>query len=405
MRVLVNRYPALGRKTGVGQYTTELLRCLKAQAGRSIHVIPPPPLWHAEQLWAKARPYLRPGARPTEDEPAAPASAAPPPSAWKKLLSQGRAAIREYVCASALRGGYDLYHEPNHVPLPIDLPTVVTIHDLSVMLYPEWHPRERVVEFEREFHRCVPRVKHFCAVSEFTRQEMIRLLPVAPERITVTPNGTRPGLGPLRADEVASALRKLRLPSRYLLYVGTIEPRKNLLTLLRAYCGLPKGLRERWPLLLVGSWGWKAGPVADFLDGTGRASGILHRGYLDERHLTALYNGARALVYPSHYEGFGLPPVEMHACGGAVLASTAGALVETVGGQAHLIPPDDVDGWRASMRLVLEDDDWWESLRRGACEAARPYTWERCAAETLRVYRSVCGDDGQVELSPLRAVG
>jgi alpha-1,3-rhamnosyl/mannosyltransferase len=105
-----------------------------------------------------------------------------------------------------------------------------------------------------------------------------------------------------------------------------------------------------------------------------------------------LYNGARALVFPSFYEGFGLPPVEMLACGGAVLASTAGAVAETVGGQAHLIEPLDIDGWREAMRRVVEDDDWWHSLRRGAVESARPFTWEQCAADTLRVYRQLAGD-------------
>jgi alpha-1,3-rhamnosyl/mannosyltransferase len=97
------------------------------------------------------------------------------------------------------------------------------------------------------------------------------------------------------------------------------------------------------------------------------------------------------LVFPSLYEGFGLPPVEMLACGGAVLASTAGAVAETVGRQAHLVEPLDVDGWRKAMLRVATDDDWWRGLRRGAVEAARPFTWERCAADTLRVYRHLCG--------------
>lgn len=105
--------------------------------------------------------------------------------------------------------------------------------------------------------------------------------------------------------------------------------------------------------------------------------------------MAALYCGARALVYPSLYEGFGLPPLEMLACGGAVLASTAGALRETVGGQAHLVDPEDDDGWHASLTRVVFDDDWWHSLRQGAEEVARPYTWDQCAADTLGVYQAV----------------
>jgi glycosyltransferase involved in cell wall biosynthesis len=107
-------------------------------------------------------------------------------------------------------------------------------------------------------------------------------------------------------------------------------------------------------------------------------------------------------VYPSLYEGFGLPPVEMLACGGAVLASTAGALVETVGKKAHLIEPLDLDGWRWAMQRVIEDDDWWQALRRGAVEAVRSFTWEQCATDTLRVYRRLGGQETSVQ-RPLAA--
>jgi alpha-1,3-rhamnosyl/mannosyltransferase len=143
--------------------------------------------------------------------------------------------------------------------------------------------------------------------------------------------------------------------------------------------------------VLVGGWGWNVRRVADYLDSVGRHRGVRHLGYVPDEDLPYLYNGARALAYPSFYEGFGLPPVEMLACGGAVLASTAGAVAETVGGQAHLIEPLDLDGWRHALRRVCADDDWWQELRTGATEAARPYTWERCAADTLRVYRAVRG--------------
>jgi alpha-1,3-rhamnosyl/mannosyltransferase len=181
------------------------------------------------------------------------------------------------------------------------------------------------------------------------------------------------------------------LPPRYLLCLGTIEPRKNVLTLLRAYCALPAALRERWPLVLAGAWGWNTEAVADYFHAEARHRGVLHLGYVADAHLAAVYNGARALVYPSRYEGFGLPPLEMMACGGAVLASTAEALAETVGGQAHLVHPEDVDGWRAALARVLTDDNWWRALRQGAMAHARRFTWDRCAEETWAVYRTVLG--------------
>jgi alpha-1,3-rhamnosyl/mannosyltransferase len=283
----------------------------------------------------------------------------------------------------------DIYHEPNFIPLASDVPTIATFHDLSVVLHPEWHPLDRVAHFEERLRRGLAQCSHVLAISESARQEIVRTLGVRPEQVTRTYLGVRPGLGPLSRATVRMELRRLCLPPRYLLYLGTIEPRKNLLTLLRAYCSLPDSIRDRNPLLLVGGWGWDVGPVADYLDRHGRGRGVHHLGYVSEGQLAILYNGARALAYPSLYEGFGLPPVEMLACGGAVLASTAAALAETVGGQAHLIEATDIDGWREALLRVCTDDDWWRWLRTGAEEASRPYTWERCAADTLAVYRAV----------------
>src|SRR5262249_39293201 len=277
-------------------------------------------------------------------------------------------------------------------------PTLATLHDLSVLLHPEWHPADRVAHFERHFERGLASCAHFLAISEFGRQEIIRTLHIAPERVTRTYMGIRRGLGPLPATQVAPVLRQLGLPPRYLLYLGTIEPRKNVYMLLRAYCALPGRLRARWPLLLVGSWGWTAGDGAAYMHRGPRHRGVFHRGSLAEPQFCAVYTGARALLYPSLYEGFGLPPLEMMACGGAVLASTAGALVETIGERAHLIPPLDVDGWRTGLRRALVEDDWWSALRRGVTGVARPYTRDQCAADTLRVYRSLCG----VKDAPLR---
>src|SRR5262249_33193374 len=152
--------------------------------------------------------------------------------------------------------------------------------DLSALLHPEWHPADRVRLYEREFRIGVQRCAHYLAVSEFTRQEVIRHLGVSPDRVTRVYNGVRSNLFPPPAAEVEAALRRLGLPGRYLLYVGTLEPRKNLLTLLRAYCALPAALRGRFPLVLVGGWGWNAAEVAAFLRDTARHQGVLHLGYV-----------------------------------------------------------------------------------------------------------------------------
>jgi alpha-1,3-rhamnosyl/mannosyltransferase len=392
VRVVVNQTAAWGKRTGIGHYAVELLRCLREQAGPDqINSFPPAWLGHLRTAAVKAGSWLGNGkSGPTSGSGSA---AAPLPGLGNRFLGYGRRLGRR-VMASRFRSECtrnDLYHETNFIPLPTDLPTVTTIHDLSVLLHPEWHPADRVAHFERDFQRGLRRSQHFLTISEFGRQEVIQTLNIAPERVTRTYMGIRPGLGTLPQEFVRQTLERLGLPPTYLLYLGTIEPRKNVLRLLRAYCTLPEKLRARWPLLLVGSWGWNTADVADYFHTEARHKGVIYHGYIAEDHLPALYNGARALVYPSLYEGFGLPPVEMMACGGAVLASTAGAVVETVGTRAHLVDPEDTDGWRAALKRVVEDEDWWQALRRGVEDIARPFTWDQCAADTLQVYRRLGG--------------
>lgn len=389
MRVVVNHLAALGQRTGIGHYTVQLLRCLRAQASPGeIATFPEGWLRQARALGVRLRPRLEGKGNGT------PASVLPTSSfltnlrreVLQQLRQCGRAVTAAHFRASCARHQYDLYHEPNFIPLPCDRSTVATIHDLSALLHPEWHPADRVAHFEKHFRRGIAGCAHFFAISEFGRQEIIRTLNLPPERVTRTYMGIRPGLSPLPRETVAQTLKQLGLPPQYLLYLGTIEPRKNVLTLLRAYCSLPDKLRSQWPLLLVGGWGWNAADVADYLHREARHRGVVHLGYLAEEHVAAVYNGARALVYPSRYEGFGLPPIEMMACGGAVLASTAGAVAETVGRRAYLVDPDDLDGWRDALQRVVMEDEWWSELRRGVEEVARPFTWEQCATDTLRVY-------------------
>jgi alpha-1,3-rhamnosyl/mannosyltransferase len=404
MRVVINAIPTTGPKTGIGHYVAELLRCLPAQAGNDeIHGYTGGWVGRLRRMGRSLKPVLEPRATVME----ATASKKRNWKAW--LLSQMR------LCGEVLTGlhfrgrcrtdGYDVYHEPNFIPIPCDRPTVATLHDLSVLLHPEWHPADRVAHFERRFHQGLARCTHFLAISEFARQEIIDTLHLRPEQVTRTYMGVRPGLGALPPTQVRASLQRLGLPPRYFLYLGTMEPRKNVLTLLRAYCALPEQVREAYPLVLVGGWGWNAGNVAAYLHDEARHRGVRHLGYLPEKELPVLYNGARALVFPSFYEGFGLPPIEMMACGGAVLASTAGALVETVGKHAYFVEPLDVDGWREALARVATDDDWWNSLRRGVVEHARPFTWEQCAADTLRVYRRVCGRGETSDIAPLCKAG
>jgi glycosyltransferase involved in cell wall biosynthesis len=391
MRVVVNQLASLGVKTGIGHYTTELLRCLREQAADDqIESFPNGWVRRVREACTRLRPRLEGSGKQAAGTPAK-SPAGVRQHAVGCLRQVGRVVMAQHFRSVCAARAYDLYHEPNFIPLPSDLPTVATIHDLSVLLHPEWHPADRVAYFERHFHRAVKRCQHFFAISEFARQEIVRCLGIAPERVTRTYMGIRTGLGPMDPGETASTLQKLGMPPQYLLYLGTLEPRKNVLMLLQAYCSLTPKVRHEWPLLLVGGWGWNAGALAEYLHNEARHRGVIHFGYVAEEYLPAIYNGARALLYPTLYEGFGLPPIEMMACGGAVVASTAGAVVETAGARAHLVHAQDCDGWRTAMIRLVEDNAWWQALRKDVTQAAGPFTWEQCATDTLRAYRQGCG--------------
>jgi alpha-1,3-rhamnosyl/mannosyltransferase len=295
---------------------------------------------------------------------------------------------------------FDLYHEPNFIPVPTSLPIVATVHDLSVLLHPEWHPAERVRWYEEEFARSLEQVDHIITVSEFTRGQVLRVLGLAGDRVTSVANGQRPEFRPVGREAVAEVLRRRRLSDQYLLYVGTIEPRKNILRLMQAYISLPSRLRRGWPLILVGGWGWNINAERAFYEEIASHEGVRHLGYLPDEDLPALFNGARALLYPSLYEGFGLPPLEMMACGGAVLASDIPPHVEVAGGAAHLINPEDIEGWRDAMANVILDYDWHKNLCARGLTRAQEFSWSRCAAETTQVYRRVLEAAGSCVAHP-----
>ncbi len=389
MRVIFNQMAVLGQKAGVGHYACQLYRHLRSQFSHQVYPYPSERwqpwqqrlfaayqcLHGLKQRWSKVPWMYLPG------------------GVFQGLTHRLRhwydQVQRKYHRQVFFGDRYQLYHEPNFIPFPSSLPTVTTLHDLSVLLHPQWHPAERIRWYQDHFHLALSQSDHFLAVSEFTRRQIIKHLGIPPQRVTCVYNGARPEMRPLSRPEVERVLKFLKYPEQYLLYVGTIEPRKNVLGLMQAYCSLPPALRESWPLLLVGNWGWHVEAEQDFYQSVARHKGVHHVGYLADKYLPAVYNGARALLYPSYYEGFGFPPLEMLACGGAVIASTAEAVAEVVGRQAHLVAAEDTAGWRQALLQVLTEEDWWRHLRAGAVQAAHPFTWQRCAEETYAVYQQV----------------
>lgn len=386
MRILVNYLPALKQRSGVGHYTAELCAALNSVHTHINLDLFPDPSWEpvVKALISKVK----------SAKPSVPSSSKPETVSLKSKLKDqlkniARSGLGYLFADRARRIGCDLYHEPNFLPFDVDAPTLSTIHDLSVLRHPQWHPRDRVHEFETRFEKTIRDCTHFLTPSEYVKQELATEFGILPEKITATPLGIRAGLSPLPIPEARAVLKELNLPQKYFLHLGTIEPRKNLLFLMQVYCGLPLRVREQYPLLLVGGWGWNAEKEARYYEETARHHNVILSGYIPDQKISAVYNCARVLLSPSHYEGFGLPPVEMMACGGAVLASKIGAHQEVCGTTASYFDPADNDAWRDALLRIAWDDEWHRNLRKGSVEKAGGFSWRQCALNTYSAYGKV----------------
>lgn len=301
-----------------------------------------------------------------------------------RVLQQSR------FSAGARRLPGAVYHEPNFLAFAFDGPTVTTAHDLSWQRYPETQPADRVRAMNERFPVALERSAHVITDAESVKREIVEAFGVAPERITAVPLAARAAFMPVSEQASAAALAGYGLSWRsFLLCVGTLEPRKNLELAVRAYASLPPGLQDRFPLVIVGMRGWLTSKLENVLAPLAASGRVRPVGYVDDATLAVLYASARMLVYPSLYEGFGLPPLEAMASGTPVIVSNVSSLPEVVGDAGIQVGPHDVDGLREAVLRLVEDDGRWEALRSAGLSRAAQFSWERCARETLAVYRKV----------------
>ena len=377
LNVAINGIAMLSPLTGIGQYTFNLVREMQDLRLK-------PWMFYGTDWKQELRAVALPGMTTAK-------------SAFKRLMPRPyvvqRFLLQQVFSRGAKRHQFDLYHEPNFMAYRFNGPAVVTVHDLSWLRYPETQPAARVREMNRVMPQAMKTAAHILVDSEFVKQEVMEHYGLAEDRITTALLGVSTDFRPLSAAQCAAVLDRYRLQhGRYILAVATLEPRKNLASLIAAFEHLPDTLKRRYPLVIAGMRGWGDSVMSEALRKMIARGEVRLTGYVPQADLPKLYAGARMFVYPSLYEGFGLPPLEAMASGVPVIVSDRASLPEVVGNAGILTEPLDDLRIVQHMRALIEDDALHGHLASAGLQRAKQFTWRRCAMETLAVYRRVISD-------------
>lgn len=295
--------------------------------------------------------------------------------------------VWEQLIQPAQLGDFDLYHAMAFVaPLILSKPMVVTVYDLTFMRYPERLSAARRLYLRLFTGLTCQRAKRVLAISQSTGDDLHHLLGIPIDKIDVTPLGYDTTIyRPLPESQIAAFRQRNGLPERFWLFIGTLEPRKNLPVLLEAYAKLPPS--ERLPLILAGGKGWGVDEIEATIARLGLSDEVSLPGFLPADEIALWYNAAEAFIYPSVFEGFGLPVLEAMACGTPVITSNVSSLPEVAGDAGLCIPPQDVDAWENALHQAYHDANWRDSAREKGLIAAQQFRWETTAQLTLESYR------------------
>jgi glycosyltransferase involved in cell wall biosynthesis len=323
------------------------------------------------------------------------------------------------------KSGIELLHSTHYTrPFSLSCKSVVTVHDMTFFLYPQLHTLPKRLYFPKAIRMSARRADGLIASSESTRQDALKILKIPAEKITtvhlgvgedfhvVSETSHRQDLGLLELVR-----ERYKLPPRFFLYVGTVEPRKNLPLLIRSYArlrqenpesgrNLPSGsILPSMPLVVVGQLGWNYDEVFRQVEELQLKEQILFTGYVPSTDLPIIYNLAEIFLYPSLYEGFGLPPLEALACGTPVITTAVSSMPEHVGEAGMLIPPGDEIALVEAMRKLSSEPDLRQHLAELGPQQAAKFTWKRTAQETLEVYQAVCGQPPYKSFVPRDSLG
>jgi glycosyltransferase involved in cell wall biosynthesis len=351
--------------TGVGNYTRQLLTHMLALSGEYDFLLMANRPEAVQDLApsARARPMIQ---------------AVPSRMFWMQGVLPGQ-----------LRAARpDLCHYPNSIaPLRSPCRYVVTIHDMTLSLLPHYHPWRKRLIVRPLIPPIARRAARIITVSEHARADIVRLLRVAPERVVVVPEAAAPIFRAAPAEEQARVRASYRLDRAYVLYVGTLEPRKNLVRLIRAWHALWRRGAIPHQLVLVGARGWQDSAIYATIAQLDCGDALRLAGYVPTADLPALYTAADAFVFPSVSEGFGLPVIEAMACGTPALISTAPALRELAGDAALAVDPRDERALAGALERLLTDAALRDELRARGLRRAAAFSWDLAARRTLAVYQ------------------
>ncbi len=359
--------PVHGTGTGVGRYVYNLLQHLPA-ADPAIRYTA----------------FVRPAAPPAR------------PEAGGRLqevrLPPYPGAAHWALPAAARLQRANLLHGPaNILPLmPLGLPGVLTVHDLAIYRHPDFFPGGQGLSTRVLVPRALRRAARIICPSQYTADEVRALFGIPPERLRVIPHGVEGVFAqPPAVHTLEAARSRYALPARYVLFVGTLQPRKNLEMALRAVAAVRRDAPVE--LVVAGGRGWGHEATLRLIPALDLGEAVRLLGYVPVHHLPALYAQAEALLFPSRYEGFGLPVLEAMACGIPVLAADRTSLPEVAGKAALLLDPEDAPGWARALRSVLEDGELRSRLIAAGREHSRRFRWEAAAAAHVEVYREAAG--------------
>jgi glycosyltransferase involved in cell wall biosynthesis len=313
---------------------------------------------------------------------------------WRMAVLLGQLA---HVGFDGLIPGADLYHATEHLLMPLrHTPCILTVHDLVFRLFPQHHRLLNYAFLNLAVPMFLRRADHLIAVSHATKQDLVRLYGTNPNRITVIHEAADARFRPRPPEEMRQVKRKYGLPDRYILSLGTLEPRKNYQRLVEAY-----GLLAHWydtdhgrmdaqkpRLVIAGGRGWLYQPFLRWLQDAGIREDVVLLGHVSDEDLPALYSAATLFVFASLYEGFGLPPLEAMACGAPVVCSGVSSLPEVGGKAVRYFDPTDPDDMAQVMQEVLTDGTLQAKMKEDGLKRASAFSWERTAEETLAVYQA-----------------